>query len=56
MKSIAKHPKKENLHFKIDFLINFTHSGKGIPFWNLKRYSIGFKQGKMVVLSQPQQK
>ena len=27
MKSIAKHPKKENLHFKIDFLINFTHSG-----------------------------
>jgi hypothetical protein len=27
MKSIAKHPKKNNLHFKIDFLINFTHSG-----------------------------
>ena len=27
MKSIAKHPKKENLNFNIDFLINFTHSG-----------------------------
>jgi hypothetical protein len=30
LESITKHPKKENLHFKVDFLINFTNKNRAI--------------------------